>query len=153
MPSQYKIFFWGGKEWKVVFLDIKVYREVKKFTTTVYLKPTFTDAYTHFDSFLPATYKFGMIYTLVFRRFWICSNWTNFHNELVFLKGIFLKDEYPILFINKCFKIFLDLLYLKRPQVLTAEKRTLTLVLPFLGELSDQTRTTLQIVLKRTSAL
>ena len=38
--------------------------------------------YTHFDSFLPPTYKFSMIYTLVFRCFSICSNWTNFHNEL-----------------------------------------------------------------------
>ena len=91
-----------------------------------------------------------MIYTLVFRCFSICSNWTNFHNELVFLKDIFLKNEYPISFIDKCFKTFLDRLYLKRPKVLTAEKKTLTLVLPFLGKLSLQTRTKLQKVLKRT---
>ena len=91
-----------------------------------------------------------MIYTLVFRCFSICSNWTNFHNELVFLKDIFLKNGYPISFIDKCFKTFLDRLYLKRPQVLTAEKKTLTLVLPFLGKLSLQTRTKLQKVLKRT---
>ena len=38
----------------------------------------------------------------------------------------------------------------KRPQVLTAEKKTLTLALPFLGELSHQTRIKLQKVLKRT---
>ena len=62
-----------------------------------------------------------MIYTVVFRSFSICSNWTNFHNELAFLKDIFLKHEYPIPSIDKCFKTFLDRLYLKRPQVLTAE--------------------------------
>ena len=72
-----------------------------------------------------------MIYTLVFRCFSICSNWTNFHNELAFLKDIFLENVYPISFIDKCFKTFLDRLYLKQPQVLTAEKKTLTLALPF----------------------
>ena len=75
-----------------------------------------------------------MIYTLVFRCFSICSNWTNFHNELVFLKDIFFKNGYPISFIDKCFKTFLDR-YLKRPQALTSEKKTLTLVLLFLGKL------------------
>ena len=78
MPSQYEIFFWGGKEWKVVFLDVEVSQEGKKFATIVYRKPTFHGAYMHFDSFLPTTYKFSMIYTLVFSRFSICSNWTNF---------------------------------------------------------------------------
>ena len=70
-----------------------------------------------------------MIYTFVFRCFSINGD--------------------PIPFIDKCFKTFLDRLYLKRPQVLTAEKKTLTLV-PFLGKLSLYTRTKLQKVLKRT---
>ena len=38
----------------------------------------------------------------------------------------------------------LDQLYLKRPQVLTAEKNPLILALPFLGELSLEARTKLQ---------
>ena len=91
-----------------------------------------------------------MIYTLVFRCFSICSNWTNFHDELAFLKDIFLKNGYPLLFIDKCFKTFLDRLCLKRAQVLTAEKKTLTLVITFLGKLFLQTRTKLQKFLKRT---
>ena len=91
-----------------------------------------------------------MIYTLFFRCFSICSSWTNFHNELVFLKDIHFKNGYPISFIDKCFKTFLDRLYLKQPQVLSAEKKTLTLVLPFLEKLSLQTRTKIQNVLKRT---
>ena len=91
-----------------------------------------------------------MVYTLAFRCFSICPNWINFHNELTFLKYIFLKNGYPISFIVKCFKTFSNHLYLKRPQVLTAEKKRLTLVIPFLGELSFQTRTKLQKVLKRT---
>ena len=105
---------------------------IAKFATTVYRKPTFSGVYTHFDSFLLTTYKFSMIYTLVFRCFSICSNRTNFHNELEFLKDIYLKNGYPISFIDKCFKTFSDRLYFKRPQVLTAEKKTLTLVFLFL---------------------
>ena len=73
-----------------------------------------------------------------------------FINDLAFLKALFLKNGYPISFIDKCFKISLHQLYLKRPQVLTAERKTLTLSLPFLGEFSRQTRTKLQKVLKRT---
>ena len=38
---------------------------------------------------------------------------------------------------------------IKKLQVLTVEKKTLTLVLPFLGNLSLQTKTKLQNVLKR----
>ena len=136
MPSEYEISFEEENNGKLSFLNIQVSREGNKFATNVYRKPSFSGAYTHFDSFLPTTYKFGMIYTLVFRCFSICSNWTNFHNDSVFLKDIFLKNWYPISFIDKCFKTLLDRLYLKRPQVLIAEKKTLTLVLPFFGELS-----------------
>ena len=44
----------------------------------------------------------------------------------------------------------MDRVYLKQPQILTAEKKILTLALPFLGKLSLQTRTKLHKVLKRT---
>ena len=53
-------------------------------------------------------------------------------------------------FIAKRFKTFLDQLYLKTPQVLTAEMKTLMLVLHSLGEMFLQIRTKLPKVLKRT---
>ena len=59
-------------------------------------------------------------------------------------------NGYPISIIDKSFKTFLDQLYFKRSQVLTAKKKTSTLVLPCLGTLSLQTRTNHQKVLKRT---
>ena len=64
-----KFSFQEEKNGKLSFLDIEVSREGKKFVTIVYRKPTFSDAYAHFDSFLPTAYKFGIIYTLVFRSF------------------------------------------------------------------------------------
>ena len=101
------------KNGKLSFPEVEVSQEGNKFATTVYRKPTFSSVYTHSDSFLPTTYKFSMIYTLVFRCFSTCFNWAIFHNELVFLIDIFLKNGYPISFLDKCFKTFYNQLYLK----------------------------------------
>ena len=84
-----------------------------------------------------------MVYTLVYRCFKICSDWTKFHEELSFLKQVFLKNGYPLSFIDNCFKTFVDKLFIKRPQLATVEKKTLFLSLSYLGEISLQTRTKL----------
>ena len=136
------------KENKLSFLDVEVIREQGKFTTTVYRKPTFSGVYSNFESFLPSVYKFGMVYTLVYRCFRISSNWTQFHTELTFLKGIFRKNGYPEYFIDKCFKKFLNNVHLVKENVPTVEKKRLLLVLPYLGIISLQTRTKLQQALK-----
>ena len=39
------------KQNRISFLDIAIIRKNKTFTTSVYLKPTFSGVYTHFDSF------------------------------------------------------------------------------------------------------
>ena len=77
------------KNGKLSFLDTEVSREKGKFVTTVYRKPTFSGVYTHFERFLPTIYKFGMVYTLVYHFFKICSDRTKFHEELNFLKQVF----------------------------------------------------------------
>ena len=100
------------KENRLSFLDIEIIREKDKFTTTIYRKPTLSGIYSNFKSFLPSGYKFGMIYILVYKCFRICSNWTQFHTELTFLGGIFQKNGYPVNFINKCFKKFLNNIHL-----------------------------------------
>ena len=81
------------KENKLSFLDVEIIREQGKFTATVYRKPTFSSVYSKFESFLRSIYKFSVLYTLVDRRFCICPNWTQFHTELTFLKGIFRKND------------------------------------------------------------
>ena len=57
------------RDGKLSFLDVNVFREERQFVTNVYRKPTFSGVYTYFESFLPATYKFGMFYTLAYRCF------------------------------------------------------------------------------------
>ena len=83
------------KQNRMSFPDITIICEDKTFTTSVYRKPTFSGVYTHFDSFLPFTYKFSTVYTLTYRCFRICSIWTKLHNEFVCLKETFLKKWLP----------------------------------------------------------
>ena len=45
---------------KISSLDVNVIRQ----QCYVYRKPTFSGVYIHFDSFLPSTYKIGLIYTI-----------------------------------------------------------------------------------------
>ena len=133
---------------KFSFLDIEVICKEGKFSTTIYCKPTFSGVYGNFESFLTSVYRFGIVYTLVYRCFHICSNWKKFHAELTFLKKILRKNGYPENFINKCFKKFLDNIHLVKEKVPTVERKRLLLVLPYLGVISLQTRTKLQQAIK-----
>ena len=42
----------------------------------------------------------------------------------------------PLSFIDKCFKMGMNKLVIKRAQLITAEKKTLILSLPYLGDIS-----------------
>ena len=130
------------------FLDVNIIGHQGRFTTSVYCKPTFSGICTHFDSFLPSSYKIGLLHTLLYRCFRICSDWTKFHLELVKLIDVFKNNGYLENFINNCFKVFLDNKYRVQEKVITVPKKTLVLVLPYLGLLSLQTRTKLRKSLK-----
>ena len=43
------------------FLDVKICKENDRFTTSIYRKPIFSGVFTHFDSFIPASYKHGLV--------------------------------------------------------------------------------------------
>ena len=106
------------KENKLSFLDVEIILEQGKFTTAFYRKPTFSGVYSNFESFLRWVYIFGMVYTLVYRCFCICSNWTQFHTELISLKGKIQKNTYTENFVDKCFKT-----HLVKENVPTVEKK------------------------------
>ena len=76
------------KQNRMSFLDIPIICEDKTFTTSVYRKPIFSGVYTHFDNFLPSTYKVGTVYTLVYRCFRICSSWSKLHNNYFIYKKL-----------------------------------------------------------------
>ena len=136
------------KDNRMSFPDVNIIREKDKFTPSVYRKPTFSGIYTNFDSFLPSSNKIGLLHTLLYRCFRICSDWTKFHLELVKLTDVFKNNGYPENFINNCFKVLLDNKYRIQERVITVPKKTFFLVLQYLGVLSLQTRTKLRKSLK-----
>ena len=117
---------------KLPFLDILVTRE-NAFTTNIYRKPTFSGLYTNFHSFLPENYKTGLVLTLLFRIYTICSDWSKIHTEIINLRNIMLKNNFPSYFIDRCIKLFFDRLFLKKRVVLTAPRKVINISLPFMG--------------------
>ena len=107
---------------KISFLDVKVIREPGNFITSVYRKPIFSGVCTNFDSFIPDTYKIGMIYTLVNRCFRICSSWSMFHQQFILLREIFQKNGYPENFIDRCFKLFLNRVHISKKRFLQLKR-------------------------------
>ena len=59
------------------------------FSTSVFHKPTSTGPFTNFNSFIPMTYKKGLLLSLISRYFNICSSYQSFHCELQNLKQVF----------------------------------------------------------------
>ena len=97
---------------------------------------TFSGVYTNYDSSILETYKIGLVHTLQFRFFKICSSMENFHIEVEHLRSIFKCNNYPVNIIDQCIKKFLDKLYVPKQIVLTVPKKELLLVLLLLGTFS-----------------
>ena len=67
------------------FLDINFFRDNGKFQTSVYRNPTFGGVLTNFESFLPISYKYNLVSTLLHRGFMICSSNRTLHFEIQFI--------------------------------------------------------------------
>ena len=121
---------------KLAFLDVLVTRRDGSFFASLYRKPTFSGLYSHYESFLPTSYKKGLIYTLLHRAFTLCSTWDTFHDEVSYLRNTFIKNCYPGFFIDKCIKVFLDKIFIAKKVVLTVPQKELSICLPYLGKQS-----------------
>ena len=137
-------------EGKLPFLDNLIDRKEGKFITSVYRKPTFTGVYTHYQSFLPSVYKIGLLSTLLFRYFSICSSDALFHLEVIEFKKIFLKNGYPSNLIDICINKFLDKISSKKPIRCTVPKKEYFIVLPYLGTLSGKIQKRIRNVFQKT---
>ena len=115
------------------FLDVTVFRDADKFSSSVHRKDTFSGVYTNFKSFMPETYKRGLVSTLLYRGFMICSSFQSLHEEIEKLKMIFSKNGYPSKLVDKCIFTFFNKQFEERRVVHTVPKKELLLVLPFLG--------------------
>ena len=100
--SNIKFTFEVEKNNNFSFLDVKICKENNKFTTSVFRKPTFSGVFANFDSFIPISYKHGLVNTLIFRCFKICSSYKNLRNEIVYLKEIFKGNRHSNDFVDLC---------------------------------------------------
>ena len=127
-----------------------------KLATNFYSKKnTFSWVYTNFKSFIPETYKIGLIKSLLFRCFRLCSDFIKFHHEIDNLKRILYKNSYPRDLVDKCIKEFLDKILAANPVVGTVPKKDLVIVLPYLVivlqylvKFSSQIRTRINCIVK-----
>ena len=97
----------------VSFLDVKICRE-NKFITSVFRKPTLSSVFTNLGSFIPISYKHGVVNTLIFRYFKTSFSYENLHNKIVYLKEIFKRNRYPNNLVDRCIKKFFDKLYITK---------------------------------------
>ena len=115
------------------FLDVNVLRDAGKFSSSVHRKATFSGVYSNFKSFMPDTYKRGLVSTLLYRAYMISSSFESLHEEIEKLKKVFSKNGYPSKFVDKCIMNFFNKLYEKKELIHTVPKLDLMIVLPFLG--------------------
>ena len=129
------------------FLDVLVTRQ-DTFVTSIYRKPTFSGLYTNFHSFLPEKYKTGLFLTLLFRIYTLCSDWSKIHKEIINLKNIMFKNDFPTEFSDRCIKVFFDKFFVKKRVVFTVPKKVINITLPFMGTDSLKIRSSLSKIAK-----
>lgn len=117
---------------------MNVYRDATKLSSSIHRKDTFSGVYTNFKSYLPDSYKRGLVSTLLYRAYMISSTFQSLHEEVEKLKKIFSRNGYRETFIDKCIFKFLNKLYDKRDPLTTVPKKEITIMLPFLGTTSWQ---------------
>ena len=130
-------------------MDVTVEKYFNNFKTAVYRKAVFSGLGMNFSSFVPKSYKRNLITCLVTRAFKICSHSTTFDIELEYLKDFFLKNGFPINFINKMFRCTLEKIYKPFQQLTTVPRKQIffsTIWLEFPSEILKRKLT--QIVRK-----
>ena len=95
-------------------------------------------------------YKTGLLETIIFRCVSICSSYEKFHKEIVKFKEIFKRNSYPEKFIDRRIKRFLNKRHVPKVIELTAAKKKLILVMPYLsGQQLFEIRNRIQCCLKK----
>ena len=69
---------------------------------------TLSGIYMKWDSFVPKSYKKGLVNCLVFRAWKLCSSYVLFHSEILFVKELLMSNGYPTNFIDSIVHRFLS---------------------------------------------
>ena len=127
------------KDNTIPFLDILIIRKPGKIETTVYRKKTCTDLYMNWYSFVPKSWKWGTLKTLVRRAHINCSTEKHLKEELNHIRKTFNEiNNYPHWVITKVFKEIKEMTPSEKEiQVKEDENTSIKnhiLVLPYQGE-------------------
>ena len=85
------------------FLDIYAYithNDDGTLSTSIYRKPTFSDLYPKWNSYVPKQFKTGLVNCLLNRAWKICSNSDLFHQEIKFINQPWLLMDIPPIFLT-----------------------------------------------------
>ena len=90
-------------------------------------------------------YEKGLIDTLLYRAYNICSSYASFDQEINYLETAWQKNSFPLFFIDKCVQKFLNKLFIKRNhQKLTSANKEVLITLEFLEKTSLQVKKTVK---------
>ena len=137
----------GESQQCLPFLDVKVKRENNKFVTSVFRKSTFTGLGTNYFSNTAIKYKISSLFTLLHRAFSICSSYSLFHEEVLFLRNYFTKNCFPTKLFNCSLKKFLNQKYQPKLLIHTVPKQKLYIQLPFIGVQTEKLTAELKALL------
>ena len=105
--------------------------------------------YTNFVSFIPYSYKLGLIKTLIHHTYEISSSWTSF-NEEISVKHLLMKNMYPSYLIDKQVKRFLHKNFSTNScNTVKESKATLYYKLPYIGSFSYNTQKKIKELCKK----
>ena len=90
------------------FLAILNDSSSNKLVTSVYRKRTYTGPLMNYNSFTPPFYKKNLIKTLIDQTFCISSTWSGFHYDILKLKSVLQKNEFPLKIIDKSISKYLS---------------------------------------------
>ena len=112
------------------FLDVAIENTNDQFLTSVYRKPTWSGLYMSYHSFVPLSYKRGLVKTLYSRAYRICSP-SKLQTELSTIKATLLSNGYPLDFIEEHSAHVADP---PAPKPEGPDRKAIYLRLPYIGE-------------------
>ena len=92
----------------ISFLDVLITNDGNQFYTSIFHKETAIGLFTNYLGFTPFSYKVGLVRTFLHRAFMISDSLFLFHEEVVKIKHYSKKNSYPLSFVDKQVKLFLE---------------------------------------------
>ena len=112
-----------------------------QFCTSVFRKETAIGLFTNYLGFTTFSYKVGLVRTLLNCAFMTSSSWFLFHEETVKIKHYLEKKSYPLSFVDKQVKFFLDNKINKKSDTVHATNNVVKYYkLPYIGHISTDVK-------------